>query len=1021
MQVMKLVRWSLVTVLVLVALLVGLSAAVVLLEITINLNAFKGKVESAASTALGRTVTLEGPLELVPSLWPMVEVQGIRIANPADWGEGDLVRAQLVRGQLELLPLLERKVLIKEVTAEDVALMLETNADGKQNWRFAGDKSAVPEQKAAAKSSLPADSSEDTPVSAENKDSQQIQFLGLEELALRKLAVTYRESGAERVLEFELEELAGKASADQPMQLNARGTFQKVPYTVSFTGGSIVNLLTTEEPWPIDLTTTGAGAQLSLKGSVAGETDARGSTLELKLSGDRIGELSPWLGLSPEATSNYLVSGQLKVTPDEWHLTPMEIQVGRTRLTGELAQTGLSTNPLTIAKFQFDAIDPEELEAILPPEQEVKAKPQAAEKPKEKKTGLTLDAPILPQQVVIDDADIEFVIKRIFLPTIDIRDVSLSSRFREGKVERSPFKAVIAEVLFKGEFDVDLRGEEPKINFNLETNRIDIGGLLRRLKIAEDLELKADRLKVRLAARGRRIQGIVEKSDFSASVVNGIYTLRDPNTKASADIQLSKGIARSSAGRPFTVNLEGRLDKTPVNIEIKTERLATFLTPPDRLPLSFKMEAAGTQLELTGAAAVPISRSLLNFKLSVKGENLSSLDELLKVSLPPLGPYSLAGQFSMSENGYRVSDLDVRVRDSDLTGNLSLETKGERPRLDIDLVTNKLQINDFDVGEWSPVAEESETTTAAKKSTPTSSKKTVADKEEESYSDLLSPEVLGSLNGRMSLKVKEVLSGADQLGSGSLLVTLENARFAIDPLVLNIPGGSVELALAYAPSQTDVTGEARAKIDRFDYGVLARRIEPETDMAGLLSLDMDLKSRAENLDVIMHNVHGRLDFAVWPENIESGVFDLWAVNLMTAVLPQIDSAKKSKINCAVGRFDLKDGRMWDDKILVDTTNMRVKGEGRADFKTEKVKLDLKPRAKTPQFFSLATPIKVKGKFSDFGVGVKKGALVGTVIRFVTSPVHVPLRMIAEKKLPADGGAACAEAMKRTSSKAPETQ
>ena len=92
MQVMKLVRWSLVTVLVLVALLVGLSAAVVLLEITINLNAFKGKVESAASTALGRTVTLEGPLELVPSLWP-ISIQHLLF--------GDIRREKIIHNRLE--------------------------------------------------------------------------------------------------------------------------------------------------------------------------------------------------------------------------------------------------------------------------------------------------------------------------------------------------------------------------------------------------------------------------------------------------------------------------------------------------------------------------------------------------------------------------------------------------------------------------------------------------------------------------------------------------------------------------------------------------------------------------------------------------------------------------------------------------------------------------------------------------------------------------------------------------------
>ena len=135
---MKFIRWSLVTALLLVAIPVVISVIFLLFGATINLNPFKAKVETAASTALGRAVTLEGRMELVPSLWPTVEVQGIRIANPAGWTNGDLVQAKLVRAQLGIVPLLEGKILIREIAAEGVALKLETSSDGKENWRFEG-------------------------------------------------------------------------------------------------------------------------------------------------------------------------------------------------------------------------------------------------------------------------------------------------------------------------------------------------------------------------------------------------------------------------------------------------------------------------------------------------------------------------------------------------------------------------------------------------------------------------------------------------------------------------------------------------------------------------------------------------------------------------------------------------------------------------------------------------------------------------------------------------------------------
>ena len=59
-----------------------------------------------------------------------------------------------------------------------------------------------------------------------------------------------------------------------------------------------------------------------------------------------------------------------------------------------------------------------------------------------------------------------------------------------------------------------------------------------------------------------------------------------------------------------------------------------------------------------------------------------------------------------------------------------------------------------------------------------------------------------------------------------------------------------------------------------------------------------------------------------------------------------------------------------------------------------------------EFFSLATPLEVSGKFSDFGVGIQTGGLFGTAINFVTSPVHVPFRRLAGEGLPGDGSDVC---------------
>ncbi len=126
----------------------------------------------------------------------------------------------------------------------------------------------------------------------------------------------------------------------------------------------------------------------------------------------------------------------------------------------------------------------------------------------------------------------------------------------------------------------------------------------------------------------------------------------------------------------------------------------------------------------------------------------------------------------------------------------------------------------------------------------------------------------------------------------------------------------------------------------------------------------------------------------------------------TAILPQVDKAETSKVNCIIGRYSLKDGLLREKKMVIDTTRMRVKGDAKVDFKKEEVYLYLKSSGKRPEFFSLATPIEVKGKIDDFKIGVAPGGLIGTSIRFITSPLHVPLRRLFSEDLPPGGGDVC---------------
>jgi len=357
----------------------------------------------------------------------------------------------------------------------------------------------------------------------------------------------------------------------------------------------------------------------------------------------------------------------------------------------------------------------------------------------------------------------------------------------------------------------------------------------------------------------------------------------------------------------------------------------------------------------------------------------------------------------MSASGYEVSALRLQVGTSELSGHGKLDMQAVPPRLDVALTAPSIQLDDFRSGDWSLEKSGKE---ASKKSDAIVGTPQTANGENTQTQQILSPEVLRRQNAYLTVKVDQLVSGRDLLASGKLEARLENGRAAIGPVVVNTPGGSASFLLKYEPGEKDVLVSLRAEAKNFDYGILARRIDHQSEMSGVFSLDVEVNAHSQYLSDIMKYGKGHIDFAVWPENMKSGLLDVWAVNVLMALLPAVDSSDESKVNCAIGRFVLGNGKLSDKAILIDTSRMRVSGKGGVDFAAEKIQLYVKPRAKSAQFLSFAIPVEVSGSFDDFSVGVRAEDVVDTVGLLATSVIWVPLQMLFGKNMPADGGDVC---------------
>lgn len=457
-----------------------------------------------------------------------------------------------------------------------------------------------------------------------------------------------------------------------------------------------------------------------------------------------------------------------------------------------------------------------------------------------------------------------------------------------------------------------------------------------------------------------------------------------------AVFRIDEAAGSGRAGEPFTLSLKGSLLNEQFTTTVEAGSIQELLEE-SRSWMKIHTEIAESQFAFEGD--VDLARTHLSFRIKalVQSERLDSLNHLLHLDLPPLKSCRVGMILSWQDDRLELEDLEVQVGKSKLLGKGTIDTAASVPSANLEFNSPLIQLDDFDLGDWSP-----ETGKTAK-----------AEKADagENYADVFSPDTLSRFDFNLKVSADRVMSGSDELGSGTLTAALNKGRFSLDPVKLVLPGGSLYYAMSVKPGKVASEASVRAIVDNFDFGILARRAKPGTDMGGTLSLDVDLKSKARNLGELMANAKGHFDFSGHPVNLHAGIVDLWAVNLIAAIASKGDD-KGSTINCVVGRWSMKDGILQPDAFVIDTTAIRICGTGQADFKQQVVDLTAAPTAKKPEYFSLATPIEIHGNFDDFELGISPGEILATTAKFVTSPVHTTIRRLLGDELPEIGDDVC---------------
>jgi uncharacterized protein involved in outer membrane biogenesis len=161
----------------------------------------------------------------------------------------------------------------------------------------------------------------------------------------------------------------------------------------------------------------------------------------------------------------------------------------------------------------------------------------------------------------------------------------------------------------------------------------------------------------------------------------------------------ARGSARS--GEPVKLDMVGALREQPYEVHIETSSLAEFLAMA-HARVEIDIAIADTELSFRGFTDALGQRGELRLDMSVAGRQLSSLNALLAVDLPPIADYRLDASFRAAQQRLELVNLALAVGDSQLKGSALLDATLAPPVAQLDLNSEQIQLDDFDTGDWSP-------------------------------------------------------------------------------------------------------------------------------------------------------------------------------------------------------------------------------------------------------------------------------------------------------------------------------
>ena len=453
-------------------------------------------------------------------------------------------------------------------------------------------------------------------------------------------------------------------------------------------------------------------------------------------------------------------------------------------------------------------------------------------------------------------------------------------------------------------------------------------------------------------------------------IENSVLTLIDGVRGATTTLDVKRLSAKAANfASPLSVSIAGAATLDGQKIEFTADgdlgAPNFLLASKEPFPIDVQVTALGLTAHIDGVVADVKNTTGVDLNFEVSGPDLQGLAALTGGGLPPVGPVEFTAALKGDAGRAALENIALKIGQSQVAGNVSIDLRGKRPRLDGTLIAEHLNLVELLPAE--------DTATGAPASVP----------DKVFPSDPLPFGSLMAFDAKLDLSIAQLLLPGATLSDATGVLALDNGALALNPVNATLVGSAISGNIGIDTRSGPASVSLDLKAPQLDLGELLREAANLDQLRGGGAVDVSLRGTGHSVAAIMASLNGHTRLLMNEGEMKNEF--LGTVSGLTQTIGEVFGKKEwIAVECIASDFEVANGIANSRINIINTELLLITTEGKVDLAQEKPDLKVTPHSKGFDL-SLAVPVNIGGSLASptitpdtFATVTKIGGLLSAI-------------------------------------------